>query len=238
MNIADVVGDYVTLKTAGVGSLKGLCPFHDERSPSFHVRPQVGRYHCFGCGEDGDVFSFLMKQDHTTFSEAVERMAAKIGFTLHYEDGDGPRDRLQHACPPDRRQRGGAAVLHRAAHDPAGRPGPALPGRAWVRPGRRAALRRRVRPEVVRRPAGPPARAGLHPRRDRRGGSGQPGRPVAVRPVPRAADLADPRRHRGDDRLRRAQAARRRQGPEVPQHPRDPDLPQEPGALRARPGPT
>jgi len=91
VNIADVVGDYVTLKSAGVGSLKGLCPFHDERTPSFHVRPQVGRYHCFGCGEDGDVFSFLMSQEHTTFQEAVERMAAKIGFTLHYEDGDGPR---------------------------------------------------------------------------------------------------------------------------------------------------
>ncbi|WP_395821425.1 DNA primase [Curtobacterium flaccumfaciens] len=91
VNIADVVGDYVTLKHAGVGSMKGLCPFHDERSPSFHVRPQVGRYHCFGCGEDGDVFSFIMAQDHTTFAEAVERMAAKIGFTLHYEEGDGPR---------------------------------------------------------------------------------------------------------------------------------------------------
>ena len=87
INIADIVGDYVTLKGAGVGSMKGLCPFHDERSPSFHVRPQVGRYHCFGCGEDGDVFSFLQKMDHTTFSEAVERMAARIGFELHYEDG-------------------------------------------------------------------------------------------------------------------------------------------------------
>jgi DNA primase len=87
INIADIVGDYVTLKGAGVGSLKGLCPFHDERSPSFHVRPQVGRYHCFGCGEDGDVFSFLQKMDHTTFTEAVERMAARIGFELHYEDG-------------------------------------------------------------------------------------------------------------------------------------------------------
>ncbi|MCU1528645.1 MAG: primase, partial [Frondihabitans sp.] len=87
VNIADVVSDYVTLKGAGVGSLKGLCPFHDERSPSFHVRPQVGRYHCFGCGEDGDVFSFIQKTDHTTFQEAVERMAARINFTLHYEDG-------------------------------------------------------------------------------------------------------------------------------------------------------
>ena len=91
-NIADIVGDHVTLKGAGVGSLKGLCPFHDERSPSFHVRPQVGRYHCFGCGEDGDVFSFVMKTDHTTFQEAVERMAARIGFELHYEDGGQASD--------------------------------------------------------------------------------------------------------------------------------------------------
>ena len=89
INIADIVGDFVTLKSAGVGSMKGLCPFHDERSPSFHVRPQVGRYHCFGCGEDGDVFTFLQRMDHTTFTESVERMAARIGFELHYEDGGG-----------------------------------------------------------------------------------------------------------------------------------------------------
>ncbi len=90
INIADIVGDHVALKTAGVGSLKGLCPFHDERSPSFHVRPAVGRYHCFGCGEDGDVYTFLMKLDHATFAEAVERLAQRVGYTLHYEDGGGP----------------------------------------------------------------------------------------------------------------------------------------------------
>ncbi|RQP09831.1 MAG: DNA primase [Microbacteriaceae bacterium] len=87
VNIADIVGDYVTLKSAGVGSLKGLCPFHEERSPSFHVRPGVGRYHCFGCGEDGDVFTFLQRMDHVSFQEAVERMAARVGIELHYEDG-------------------------------------------------------------------------------------------------------------------------------------------------------
>jgi DNA primase len=90
VNIADVVGDYVTLKSAGVGSLKGLCPFHEERSPSFHVRPAHGRYHCFGCGEDGDAFEFLVKMDHVTFQEAVERLAAKVGIELHYEEGGGP----------------------------------------------------------------------------------------------------------------------------------------------------
>jgi DNA primase len=88
-NLADIIGDYVTLKSAGVGSLKGLCPFHDERTPSFHVRPQVGFYHCFGCGESGDVYSFLQKMDHVTFSEAVERLAARVGLELHYEGGTG-----------------------------------------------------------------------------------------------------------------------------------------------------
>jgi DNA primase len=86
-NIADIVGEYVTLKRAGVDSMKGLCPFHDERSPSFHVRPQAGRYHCFGCGEGGDVFSFLEKMDSVSFTEAVERLAGKLGYELRYEDG-------------------------------------------------------------------------------------------------------------------------------------------------------
>ncbi|MGH3689727.1 MAG: DNA primase [Microbacterium sp.] len=86
-NIADIVGERVALKSAGVGSLKGLCPFHDEKSPSFHVRQQVGYYHCFGCGESGDVYSFLREMDHVSFTEAVERLAGRIGYTLHYEDG-------------------------------------------------------------------------------------------------------------------------------------------------------
>ena len=86
-DIKEVVDGYVTLKGAGLGTYKGLCPFHDERSPSFTVRPQVGRYHCFGCGEDGDVIAFVQKQDHTSFQEAVEKLAARIGYELRYEDG-------------------------------------------------------------------------------------------------------------------------------------------------------
>jgi DNA primase len=95
-DIKEVVDGYVTLKGAGLGSFKGLCPFHDERSPSFTVRPQAGRYHCFGCGEDGDVISFVQKLDHTSFQEAVEKLASRIGFELRYEDGgSGPnRDEI------------------------------------------------------------------------------------------------------------------------------------------------
>ncbi|GAA4744560.1 DNA primase [Amnibacterium soli] len=91
-DIAAVIGDQVALKPAGVGSLKGLCPFHDERSPSFTVRPAVGRYHCFGCGVDGDVISFLMELDHLSFADAVESLAARINFTLTYEDGQPQQD--------------------------------------------------------------------------------------------------------------------------------------------------
>ncbi|HEX8582273.1 MAG TPA: DNA primase, partial [Acidimicrobiales bacterium] len=87
--IEEVVGEHVTLKNAGVGSLKGLCPFHDEKTPSFHVRPQAGLWHCFGCGEGGDVISFVQKVDALGFTEAVELLAARLGFQLRYEDDDG-----------------------------------------------------------------------------------------------------------------------------------------------------
>ncbi|WP_121256540.1 DNA primase [Nocardioides ferulae] len=85
--IDDVVSSYVTLRNAGGGSQKGLCPFHDEKSPSFHVTPSRGFYHCFGCGEGGDVISFVMKIDGLTFGEAVERLADKYGVQLRREEG-------------------------------------------------------------------------------------------------------------------------------------------------------
>ena len=85
--VADVISEHVTLKSAGGGSMKGLCPFHDERSPSFNVTPARGFWHCFGCGEGGDVISFVQKIDHLSFSEAVEHLAARANYELHYEQG-------------------------------------------------------------------------------------------------------------------------------------------------------
>ena len=93
-DIREIIEGYVSLKSAGIGTYKGLCPFHDERTPSFNVRPQVGSYHCFGCGESGDVYSFVMAMEHTGFVETVERLAARIGYTLHYEGGN-PGERYE-----------------------------------------------------------------------------------------------------------------------------------------------
>jgi DNA primase len=107
--IDEVIGDYVTLRPAGGGSLKGLCPFHDEKSPSFNVNPQRQFYHCFGCGEGGDVISFLMKIDGLGFSEAVERLADKVGVTLRREDGDARPER------PRGPQRGRLVEANKAA---------------------------------------------------------------------------------------------------------------------------
>ena len=99
--IEDIVGEHVTLKSAGVGSLKGLCPFHDERTPSFHVRPQLGYWHCFGCGEGGDVIAFIEKINHLGFAEAVEYLADRTGVQLRYEEGGAVRRGVE----PGTRQR-------------------------------------------------------------------------------------------------------------------------------------
>ena len=84
--IDEIVGDYVQLKSAGGGQKKGLCPFHDEKSPSFHVTPSKGYFHCFGCQTGGDVIAFVMKMDHLSFTETIERLADRIGYTLRYDE--------------------------------------------------------------------------------------------------------------------------------------------------------
>jgi len=87
--IDDVIGEYVQLRNAGGGNLKGLCPFHDEKSPSFNVTPSRGLYYCFGCQASGDVFGFVRDMEHVTFTDAVERLASRAGIQLRYVDG-GP----------------------------------------------------------------------------------------------------------------------------------------------------
>ncbi|RDI54158.1 DNA primase [Nocardia mexicana] len=110
MRIEDIVGEYVSLKRAGADSMKGLCPFHDEKSPSFHVRPNHNHFHCFGCGESGDVFAFLQKIDHVGFVEAVEQMADRIGYQINYEGGGTSVQR-------DRGTRSRLVAANAAAHE-------------------------------------------------------------------------------------------------------------------------
>jgi DNA primase len=85
--IADVVGEYLQLRPAGGGSLKGLCPFHDERTPSFNVTPGKELWHCFSCGAGGDVIKFVQDMEHLTFAETIERLAARANIELRYEQG-------------------------------------------------------------------------------------------------------------------------------------------------------
>lgn len=80
-DIVEVISDYVKLKKTG-GSYVGLCPFHNEKTPSFSVSPSKQMYHCFGCGEGGNVFTFLMKYENDTFIEAVTRLAERAGIDL------------------------------------------------------------------------------------------------------------------------------------------------------------
>jgi DNA primase len=85
--IDEVVGEYLQLKNAGGGSLKGLCPFHDEKTPSFNVTPARGLFYCFSCAEGGDAIKFVQKIDGLSFVEAVERLAGRAGIDLRYEQG-------------------------------------------------------------------------------------------------------------------------------------------------------
>ncbi len=99
--IADVIGEHVQLRNAGGGNLKGICPFHDEKSPSLSVSPSKNLFHCFGCGVGGDVIRFVQNIEHLDFAESVERLAARTGIQLRYVEGAGGGPRR----PPGQRAR-------------------------------------------------------------------------------------------------------------------------------------
>ena len=108
--IDEVVGEYLQLRNAGGGSLKGLCPFHDEKTPSFNVTPARGLWYCFSCADGGDVIKFVEKIDNLSFPEAVERLAARAGIELRYEQGG-------HVPGQEQSQRRRLLEAHKAAAD-------------------------------------------------------------------------------------------------------------------------
>ncbi len=89
-SIADIINESVTLRPAGGGNLKGLCPFHDEKTPSFTVAPARNVYYCHGCGQGGDAIKFLMDAEHLSFVESLERLASRAGIQLRYETDNSP----------------------------------------------------------------------------------------------------------------------------------------------------
>ena len=121
--IADVVGEHIQLRNAGGGNLKGLCPFHEEKTPSFNVTPARGYWYCFGCGEGGDVITFIRRLEHLTFTEAIERLAQRAGIQLRYERG---------GYVPGREQSERTRLLE--AHRAAGRDRPSPSRRPYHRP--------------------------------------------------------------------------------------------------------
>ncbi|MCX6073061.1 MAG: DNA primase [Campylobacterales bacterium] len=92
LDIVDVVGSYVELKRSGA-NFKAPCPFHDEKSASFMVNAQRQRYHCFGCGVDGDAIKFTMEYEKLNYPEAIEKLASSVNFTLHYTDNNERKER-------------------------------------------------------------------------------------------------------------------------------------------------
>ena len=105
--IDEVVGEYLQLRNAGGGSLKGLCPFHDEKTPSFNVTPARGLFYCFSCAQGGDVIKFVQDIDGLSFVEAIEKLAGRAGVELRYEQGgyvpgqvaDGPHQPAAEPVP-------------------------------------------------------------------------------------------------------------------------------------------
>ncbi|MGC4808439.1 DNA primase [Micromonospora sp. DT233] len=112
-SIAEVISDTVTLRSAGGGNLKGLCPFHDEKSPSFNVSPARNVWYCFGCGAGGDAIKFLMDAEHLSFVESVERLGARAGIQLRYVENDTSAPRAR----PAQGQRQRLVAAHAAAVD-------------------------------------------------------------------------------------------------------------------------
>ncbi len=90
IDILDVISNYIEVKKAGA-NFKAVCPFHDEKSPSFVISPQKQIYHCFGCGAGGDAIKFVMEYEKLNYPEAIERLADQNNYTLHYTDNKNPK---------------------------------------------------------------------------------------------------------------------------------------------------
>ena len=193
--------EHVTLRRSGGSLAQGPVPLPRREEPVLQRRPTTTSYHCFGCGEGGDAISFVQKVEHLTFTESVERLAAKIGMELRYEEGGGRRERRGHRqrVPAGRGAPRRPGVLRRPAarHRQRRRPGrPRLPARPRLRRRGGHAVRDRVRPAGGEALVRHLRAKGFTGRRDGHGRARRARVTRPVRPVPRPPGLADPRHHR------------------------------------------
>ena len=234
LSVVEVVGETVTLKKAGT-TYKGLCPFHGEKTPSFVVTPARENWHCFGCGLHGDIFSFVMQRDGSTFAEALRTLAERAGVEID------ERTKREDAHKARLRQVLDHAIAFYHAVLTSSKTG-ASRARVRPRPRHHRRLDRDLPARLGARRLGPDdAHAPGEARRPSRGArGGRPGRAAVQRPagrlrqVPLAGHLPDPRRVRPRRRPRRPPP--RRGGAEVPQLRGDAALRQEPHALPHRQG--
>ena len=100
IDVVELIQEYIQLKPAGTNSYRALCPFHHEKTPSFMVSKDKQIWHCFGCGEGGDIFAFLMKMEGLEFPEAIRVLAKKAGVQLRYQDPhiQDQKTKLQDIC--------------------------------------------------------------------------------------------------------------------------------------------
>ena len=187
-SIADVISETVTLKSAGGGNLKGLCPFHDEKTPSFNVSPARNVCYCYGCGAGGDAIKFLMDAEHLSFVESVERLAGRAGIQLRYVEDDG-RARGPPAAGPAAAAGRRARRRGRVLRAPSSRTAGARPAREFLaqRGFDRAAAERYgcgFAPDALGPAHQAPAAAGLH-RTTSWSPPGWPGRPAPARLIDR-----------------------------------------------------
>ncbi|TMK60336.1 MAG: hypothetical protein E6G60_13820 [Actinobacteria bacterium] len=226
-DIVALVSEHVALKRAG-RQYAGLCPFHQEKSASFSVNPEMGVYYCFGCQASGDAITFIREIEHLDFVEAVERLAARANITLRYDDRATQRDRSR----KDRLSECVAAAIdfyHQRllTADDAGRARGYLRSR---RRRRRSALPPRMGTRRLGRAVAALAKAELRACRHRRRRarvreSGQ----QAARPVPQPAHVPDPRSTRRRGRIWWPRPRRSRA--EVQELARDPAVSKEPSAV-------
>ena len=175
--LADVVQQYVALRRVGRRAT-GLCPFHAEKTPSFSVNEEIGRYYCFGCGAKGDVFAFVQDLEHLDFAGAVEWLANRSGITLRYTTGGEGRDRQRRKRLVEAMAQAVEWYHQRLLTAADARPARArLPPRPRDRWRRGAGVPPRVGPRRLGRP-GPGERPDRRPPPRRRPGLLQPARPV------------------------------------------------------------